>query len=312
MGDIKIKPNISAIICSHNPRAEYIERVLDALKAQTLSLEQWELLLVDNASVQPLCEKIDLTWHPNAHHIREEQLGLTPARLRGIQEAKAEVLVFVDDDNVLDSDYLDIVLRISKEWSILGAWGGQTIPGFEEQPPDWTKPYWGHLAIREFDQDKWSNSLHQIYETKPFGAGLCIRKVVAEKYLRLVNNDPRRMNLGRKGKVMLSGEDIDLACTSCDIGLGIGLFKSLKLIHLIPGSRLNEEYLLKIVEGSTYSQVILDSLRGVTPPNPSFQSRLLLQVRRCLMDKRSRRFHDAYFRGFNLALKELTTPLDNA
>ena len=306
MGYIKMKPSVSVIICSHNPKTENIERVIDALKAQTLSLDQWELLLVDNASIQPLCEKVDLNWHPNARHISEEQLGLTPARLCGIQSAQADVLVFVDDDNVLYSDYLEKVLLISKQWTMLGAWGGQTIPEFEEQPPDWTKAYWGYLAIREFDQDKWSNMLHQ-KETTPCGAGLSVRKIVAEKYLRLVNNDSRRMNLGRKGKVILSGEDIDLAYTSCDIGLGMGLFTSLKLTHLMPANRLKEDYLLKIVEGSTYSQVILESLRGLVPSKRSLSSNLLLQIRRWLMDSRSRRFHDAYFKGFNLAFKELTT-----
>ncbi len=305
-----MKPNISVIICSHNPRLECIERVLNVLKAQTLSMEQWELLLVDNASTQVLSEEIDLGWHFNARHIRENQLGLTPARLRGIQEAQAETLVFVDDDNILDADYLLITLRISKDWPILGAWGGQIIPEFEVQPPDWTKPYWGYLAIREFNQDKWSNLLHQ-NETVPCGAGLCVRKVVAEKYAELVNNDPKRKNLGRKGKRLLSAEDIDLAYTSCDIGLGMGLFTSLKLTHLMPANRLTEEYLLRMVEGSTYSQVILDSLRGVTPPKPSLQSKLLLQIKRWLMEPRARRFHNAYFQGFNSALKELATPSDD-
>ena len=42
--------SISAIICTHNPRPDYLRRVLDALKAQTLPKEQWELLLIDNAS----------------------------------------------------------------------------------------------------------------------------------------------------------------------------------------------------------------------------------------------------------------------
>lgn len=300
-----MKPNISTIICSHNPNGEYIERVLDALKSQTLSLEQWELLLIDNASSEPLQERVDLSWHPQARHIREDRLGLTPARLCGIKEAQAEVIVFVDDDNVLESDYLEIVLRISQEWPMLGAWGGQTIPEFEEQPPDWTEPYWGYLAIREFDRDKWSNLLHQ-NETTPCGAGLCIRKVVANKYLKLAHNDPKRMNLGRKGAVILSGEDIDLAYTSSDLGLGMGLFTSLKLMHLMPASRLSEDYLLKVVKGSTYSQVILDSLRGIIPPKRSLSSKLLLQIRRSLMEPRSRRFHDAYFGGFNLAVTELS------
>jgi hypothetical protein len=48
-----------------------LRRVLDALKAQTLPKEQWELLLIDNASKEPLAESWDLSWHPHARHIRE-------------------------------------------------------------------------------------------------------------------------------------------------------------------------------------------------------------------------------------------------
>jgi glycosyltransferase involved in cell wall biosynthesis len=309
-----MKPSISIIICTHNPKSAYLERVLNALKLQTLPMEQWEIVLVDNASTNPLCEQIDLSWHLNSHHVREDRLGLTAARLCGIQEAKAEVLVFVDDDNVLDADYLEIVLQISTQWPMLGAWGGQAIADFEVHPPNWTKPYWGYLAIREFDRDKWSN-LYQNEttqnETTPYGAGLCIRRIVAEQYLTVVKSDPKRMGLGRKGKVILSGEDIDMAYTSCDIGLGIGLFTSLKLMHLMPEGRLKEEYLLKIVEGTTYSQVILDSFRGVVPASRSLPSKLLLTIRRWLMDTRSRRFHDAYFRGFNLAYQEIYKPLND-
>jgi glycosyltransferase involved in cell wall biosynthesis len=298
-----VQADISVIICTHNPRIDYFEKVIKALKAQTFSTEQWELLLVDNASIESFSEKIDLSWHPNYHYIYEEKLGLTSARLRGIQESQAEVLVFVDDDNVLNSDYLETVFQIGKKWTALGAWGGQTIPGFEEQPPDWTKPYWGYLAIREFDRDKWSN-LYQ-NELTPYGAGLCIRKIVAEEYLRLVNSDPKRMGLGRKGTIILSGEDTDIAYTACDLGLGTGLFTSLKLIHLMSAKRLSEAYLLRVVEGSTYSGVILDSFRGVIPPRRSLFSKLLLQIRRGLMDARSRRFHDAYCRGFDIAFQEV-------
>ena len=73
--------NISVVICSHNPREDYLRRVLAALKAQTLPKEQWELLLIDNASKEPLAGRW-VFWHPYARIIRENQLGLTPARLR--------------------------------------------------------------------------------------------------------------------------------------------------------------------------------------------------------------------------------------
>ena len=45
---------ISVIICAHNPRPDSLRRVLDSLAAQTLSKERWELLIVDNASEDPL------------------------------------------------------------------------------------------------------------------------------------------------------------------------------------------------------------------------------------------------------------------
>jgi glycosyltransferase involved in cell wall biosynthesis len=302
-----MKPTISVIVCTHNPRCDYLDKVLMALKCQTLPAEQWELLLIDNASNQPLSSVIELSWHPNARHIREEQLGLTPARLRGIKEAVAETLVFVDDDNVLDTDYLEVALQISKDWPILGAWGGHIRADFEEIPPDWTKPYWKFLGIREVEQDKWSNLLHQ-YETTPCGAGICVRKFVAEKYVDLVLNNSKRASLDRKGKLLTSGGDSDLAFTACDIGLGTGQFVSLKLTHLMPATRLQEEYLIRLFEGMTYSHTILDYFRGKMPdlPGSSWTSKLLNYFRYWKMAPRARRFHKASERGLALAIKEIS------
>ena len=105
---------ISVITCSHNPRADYLAQVIEALKHQSLDKGLWEYLLIDNASDEALQARVDLSWQANARHIREEKLGLTHARLRGIRESRGEILVFVDDDNVLDSDYLEQVVDIGK------------------------------------------------------------------------------------------------------------------------------------------------------------------------------------------------------
>jgi len=75
-----MNPLISIVICTHNPKKDFIERVLRALEKQTLSKDLWELLLVDNASDRLLSQEINLDWHPQARHIREEKLGLTSAR----------------------------------------------------------------------------------------------------------------------------------------------------------------------------------------------------------------------------------------
>lgn len=296
---------ISVITCTHNPRQDYLDKVLEALKAQTLSLDQWELLLIDNASDRILASEIDLSWHPHARHIREEQLGLTPARLRGIKEATGEVLIFVDDDNVLDLNYLEVSLQISKDWSRIGAWGGQVIGGFEEPPPEWTKPYWKYLGIREFGQDRWSNLLHQ-HDTTPCGSGMCVRKAIADHYAQLVCQDPQRIALDRKGKSMSSSSgDTDLAFTACDMGLGTGQFVALKLTHLIPVTRLQEDYLLRLYEGIYYSHVILDSFRGKMPRSQSRVSQLMASIRQWKMDARQRSFYQAQRRGVTRATREV-------
>ncbi|MFN6481894.1 MULTISPECIES: glycosyltransferase [unclassified Nostoc] len=297
---------LSVIICTHNPRLNYLDKVLKALQAQTLLVEQWELLLVDNASEQVLSSEIDLSWHPKSRYLREEQLGLTPARLRGIKEAVGQTLVFVDDDNVLDPDYLEIALKISKDYPFIGAWGGQIRPEFEVPPPSWAKPYLGNLAIREFERDRWSNLIEQ-YETTPCGAGLCIRKVVAEKYSELVRKDPKRADMDRKGKMLTSCGDSDLAFTACDIGLGTGMFTSLNLTHLIPSNRLKEDYLLRLVEGLAYSQTILAYFRGTILAQQFWRSSKIYSLYLGLRyGFRVSRFHQAEQKGRRLALKEIT------
>lgn len=300
------KPEISVIICAHNPRLDYFKRVLQSLKTQTLEQTVWELLIIDNASHCPIETITDLSWHPAAKIIQEPTLGLTPARLRGICESVGETIVFVDDDNVLDQGYLEQVMTISGQWRILGAWGGQIRPEFEEQPPEWTKPYWRYLAIHEFARDKWSNLAHQ-YETTPCGAGLCIRRSVAERYLEMVVLDPKRAKLGRTGRSLTSCEDIDIAFIACTIGLGTGRFISLKLTHLIPKQRLQEEYLLRLVKGIAYSSTVLSALWGKLPAYTSRSQRLLQFYSRWRMDARSRRFYQASQAGKQLALEEIAT-----
>ena len=253
---------LSVIICTHNPRPDYFAKCLEALRSQTFSLSPWELVIVDNRSDTPLADRMDLSWHPGARMVREETSGLTPARLRGIRESKGDLLVFVDDDNVLDVDFLEIARRIMEERPFLGSWSGQCRPAFEEPPPEWTRRYWGNLVIREFDKDVWSN-LPRLPQSMPCGAGLCVRREVALHYLDLHESGKRSFQFDRNGKSLLSGGDNDLAACACDVGLGVGLIASLKLTHLISPERLTEDYLARLSEGIHFSSTMLDAEYGV-------------------------------------------------
>lgn len=251
---------ISVIVCTHNPRQEYLRRALEALKAQTLPANQWEFLLVDNASRDPLAIDWDLSWHPQARHIREDKLGLTPARLRGIAESKGELLVFVDDDNILDIDYLQLTLEIGRIHPHLGAWGGSYLPEFEIPPANYLEKYLGRLAISTPPFPRWGNS-YVDFEAMPAGAGMTVRRQLGEQYKNTVTQCEVRKQLGRIGKSLSSCEDIDLAWTACDMGFGVGRFPDLKLTHIIPRQRLEPEYMLALIEGNAASRVMLDYAR---------------------------------------------------
>jgi glycosyltransferase involved in cell wall biosynthesis len=256
---------ISVIICTHNPRPHYFRRVLEALRQQTLPVDQWELLLVDNASTDPLEKWADVSWHPRARHIREMTLGVAWARIRGISEAQAELLLFVDDDNVLDRDYLAHAKAIATEHPKLGAWSGNSTLEFEAPPPDWTKSYWPLLAARDVPRDAIGCSSYHDPATTPIGAGMCFRRKVGLHYRDLWLKSPIRKVFGARGQTAILGEDTDLALTATDLGMDSGVFARLKLTHLMPPQRLTEQYLRRLHRGVSTASLLMRLVRNVPP-----------------------------------------------
>lgn len=253
---------ISIIICTHNPNVRLLNEVLDALRNQTLATETWELLIIDNASGKPVDKSIDVAWHQQMRIVHEAKLGLTNARVRGILESQGELLIFVDDDNLLDKDYLQKCLDIANQHSNLGAWGGNLVPRYEVPPPHWFHQFAHLLAIRTIANDKWCNIPEWSIGACPSGAGMCIRRTVAKKYVEICTLDPLREILDRTGTCLMGYGDLDMAFTSCDMGMGTGVFARLSLTHVIPRTRIEKSYLLKLEEGNAASSVVMDFIRG--------------------------------------------------
>jgi len=249
---------LSAIICTHNPKMPVLERAIAALKAQDYPVSGYEFLIVDNKSDRPLPESL-VAWHPQGRILREETLGLTHARLRAIRESSGELIVFIDDDNILETDYLRVAAEIATNHDKLGAFGGSMKPEFEVPPPPSILPYVMYLACSEISRDYWSNfgSKYAI----PSGGGMCVRRNVAEKYLQTIAEDPLRQALGRSGKRLTSGEDHDMALVATDINLGIGRFYRLRLTHVIGRERLTEDYIIRLYAGIGQCTKVLDAIR---------------------------------------------------
>jgi glycosyltransferase involved in cell wall biosynthesis len=263
--------DVAVIICTHNPRRDYLARTLEALKSQTLPIERWEVLLVDNASDVRLEHSWDITWHPSGRHVREEMIGLTAARVRAIKESRADLLVFVDDDNVLASDFLEQALTIVSRNLHLGVVGAGLIqPEFAVPPPPEVLNLLSLLALRNVSHPTWSNHYGD-WRTIPWGAGLCVTREVAGAYTALISRLRRTTSIGRNRDRLYTGEDDLFAWVSTQLGKGFGIFPTLVVTHLIPSERLTRRYFLKLIRDKATSSGIVDyQLSGLKPPAPTW------------------------------------------
>lgn len=257
---------ISVIICTYNPREDYLRRVLAALRKQTLSMENWELLIIDNASKIPVRERFDVSWCLNGRHLQEDKPGKLNAWLLGVKESRGEILVFVDDDNVLASNYLEQVLVIANEWPFIGVWGGSIVPEFETPLPAWCGKAPWLLTIDDVKEDLWSN-FREGFKSMPSGAGMCVRRKVGEHYLEWCQNSGS-MALDRYGEGHGGYGDVDQGHCAIDIGLGTGKSTRLSLTHLIPSSRLTLSYFLKRSEEDAASLVLFRAIRNLPSQEP--------------------------------------------
>src|SRR5690606_33075700 len=259
---------LSVIICTHNPREDFLIRVFESLKTQTLKLQSWELLIIDNGSKIPVAASFDSSWHPYGRHIREDKLGLTPARIRGIKASKANSLLFVDDDNCLDRECLEIALNTIRSNSLLGVLGaGRILPEFEEEPLPEVTDFMIMLALRDEVRSYYSNEINW-GKAIPYGAGMLIRKAIALDYMASCEGHEFAASLDRSGNTLLSGGDVDMALHACSKQYLAGVIPELKLTHIIPKSRLNTGYLVRLAAGHAFSHYILGRMWGYRQDYP--------------------------------------------
>lgn len=260
-------PALTVAICTHNPRKDYLERTLSSLAAQDLDRQLWELLIIDNASNNEVCSSVDLSWHPSARLIREERLGLTPARLRAIEECQGALILFVDDDNVLQNDYLKVALDLADRYPVLGVFGsGRIEPEYEETPDPQLVEFVHMLALRTVQNPHWSND--PMDGIVPWGAGMVVQRAVAERYHAVIMADPLKQRLDRTGNTLNSCGDDEFSWVATEMGLGKGIFPELKVLHLINKSRSQRDYLLRLTEGHAFSRTFLRHLHGLKVSRP--------------------------------------------
>ncbi|WP_438482694.1 glycosyltransferase [Oleiharenicola lentus] len=271
---------LTVIVPTHNPHPERLRRTLASLRAQGLPHDQWETLLIDNASTPPVGFAAD-SAPENLRIVRENNLGLTSARRRGFQEARGEYVVMADDDNVLAPDYLERVIMLFKSHAHVGALGGKSVPEFEIAPAAWTTEFFPLLALRDLgDRLLISNGLRAPGETKnqypdfaPIGAGMALRREAIQTWL--AQNGASKLS-DRRGTELTSGGDNDIVFHVMRAGWEVAYFPELQLIHLIPEGRLSAGYFARLNYGiqKSWMQVLSTHDANPWPPISPFAATL--------------------------------------
>jgi glycosyltransferase involved in cell wall biosynthesis len=250
-------------------------RVLDALENQDFNNTEWEWIVVDNASTNPVKEMIPSYLSERIQVVEEKKPGLTAARICGIQQAKFDWIVFIDDDNVLSLQYLLNAKHIIESHSTIGAFGGRLLPEYEMEPDPVVVPHLFMLAIRNPTSD--CVGLRYDWEVTPFGAGMVVRKELAVQYAALTVSDAMRYGLDRKEGSLMSSGDVDMAHLAVDKGYTIGVFTALSLVHVIPAVRVSTSYLFNMMRYNTLSNHLLFYIRFKRLPSKPNRMRRIKQ-----------------------------------
>lgn len=110
-----MKEKVSIIMPAYNTAA-YIARGIESCLNQSIS--SWELIVIDDASEDDTINRV-LQYAERDERIRlirSSHGGVSPARNRGMEEARGEYLLFLDSDDWLESDALEKLLILQKQY----------------------------------------------------------------------------------------------------------------------------------------------------------------------------------------------------
>ncbi|MBR5971309.1 MAG: glycosyltransferase family 2 protein [Paludibacteraceae bacterium] len=259
----------SVIICTYN-RDKYIYNLLKSVAENTLSTDKYEIVLVNNNSTDKTeseCERFQADY-PSVqfnYHVETSQ-GLSYARNRGIKESHGDVLVYVDDDALINKEYLQTYVDFFESNLDIHAAGGPILPLYETEEPQWMTKYTrqlltGKLYLGEKKREFPKNSF-------PGGGNAAYRKEVFDK-VGLFNVD-----LGRKGDSLIGAEEKDIFDKMTTLGLRFFYLPTSILYHIIPEKKLQKEYFDKL----TYSIGKSERIRTKNISTLKYLRRILSEI----------------------------------
>jgi len=227
---------LSITICTYN-RIEYLKKCLKSVLDQTQGNKSIEINIIDNNSTDNTKSYISEIQkkYPEVNYYVEHKQGISFARNLSFEVCKGMFLAFVDDDAVINKNWLEALLNELKNQNENIIYGGPIYPNFESIPEDWIdKDYF----IRKFKDTV--GFLGTIKSKEGFSGGnMCIAKnlfLKSEKFNTEIGMTGGNLGLGEEPdffyKLIMKNKDVKLYNIS-----------EMSITHSEASYKLEKEYL---------------------------------------------------------------------
>lgn len=150
----------ASVIIPTRDRADVLARCLQSLERQTAGADAFEVIVVDNGSRDHTRQTaFAFESRLQLRYLHAPEPGLHVGRHAGWKVARADVLMFCDDDIEAEPSWVDGVVDAFGDPQV-GLVGGNCHPNFEAELPPWLARWWnepvgagralGYLSVLDF------------------------------------------------------------------------------------------------------------------------------------------------------------------
>ena len=227
---------LSITICTYN-RLEYLKKCLTSILDQTQGSQIIEINIIDNNSTDNTKNYISERQKkfPEINYYLEKKQGISHARNLSFKVCKGDFLAFVDDDAVINKNWLESLLNELKTQNQNIVYGGPIYPKFETEPEKWIDK---NYFVREFKET--DGFLGTIKSKEGFSGGnMCISKNLFFK------SDEFNTEIGMTGGNLGLGEEPDFFYKLVKNNKEVKLYNisEMSITHSEASYKLEKEYL---------------------------------------------------------------------
>lgn len=171
-------PLVSVVIPLYN-KEPHIKRAIDSILAQ--KIQDFEIIVIDDGSTDKSADIVKSFTDPRIRLIQQENAGVSAARNRGVQEAKTDMIAFLDADDEWKPEFLETILRLRKNHPEAGAYAA----AYEKCDENGITI---RIDYREIPSAPWEGLLQSYFLTAALGkmpisaSSVCVPKTILLKY----------------------------------------------------------------------------------------------------------------------------------